>query len=658
MRATVFFRFILLHLVFFTLMRLVFFFYFKASGYETALVLKAFVLGLRFDLRLALVLLLPLVMFIWWLSPLVSATAKRRWTTLYGLIGLIVFLCYFLDFGFYGYLNSRMSSVILTFMENPDISLGMMWQAYPLVWIFSGLFALAGVYAFLLARLVFVPVKKPFLCLPRWSVNVVFIFVFLAGLYGNVSQFPLRWSEAFFSQYHFISHLSLNPIVYFIETYKVTKNHDYDMKKVQQYYPVIKGYLGSEGTNDEKYQVPRFVKARTMDKPMNVVVIVMESMAMSKTTLGGNPLNPTPYLAKLASQGMSFPNYFSPAEGTARNMFSIMTAIPDVMLGRESTSTRNPLVVNQKLIANSYKNHHKMYFLGGSASWANIRGIFSHNIDNIEMIEEGSFEKSGADVWGISDLDLFIEVDKKLSQLPQGQSFFAVVQSASFHRPYTIPKDKLQFELQPTPEDQLLKAGFDKQEQFDSLRFSDYSLGHFFELAKQRPYFENTVFVITGDHGLPDGNGSNVPPGRHQWELEKYHVPLVFVNPKLFPQAVIDTRPAGHSDLMTSAAVLAGVDHVNTTMGRSLFHPEYDKERYSFVYNYYSQIGEFGLIGARYYYRYDTLKKGQLYDLDSQDPSKDVRDEAPDVFLRMEELAHAHLEYSRYLLFNNPKDEK
>lgn len=658
MRATVFFRFIIINVLVFTLFRLVFWLYFKSDSYETALLIKSFVLGFRFDLRLALVLLLPLAAGIWFFSPLKSLLAKRVWTGVYAVVGLFVFLLYFLDFGFYGYLNSRMSSVILTVTENPDISAGMMWQAYPVVRIFSGLFALTAVYAVILARWVFVPVNKPFLTLPRWLVNGVFVFVLLAGLYGNVSQYPLRWSEAFFSQHHFISHLSLNPIVYFAETYKVTKNSDYDRKKVAHYYPIIRDYVGASGDPSDGYSLLRNVKARKADRPLNVVVIVMESMAMSKTNLTSNPLNPTPHLAQLASQGLQFTNYFSPAEGTARNMFSIMTAIPDVMKGKESTSTRNPLVVDQKLIANEYKGYRKMYFLGGSASWANIRGVFSHNIDGIEIIEEGSFDRSSTDVWGISDLDLFIEADKKFSALPADQPFFAVIQSASFHRPYTIPKEKLAFELQTTPLEKLTSAGFYSQEQFDSLRFSDYSLGHFFELARSKPYFENTLFVITGDHGLPDENGSNVSPGMRQWELEKYHVPLILLNAKLFPSPVIDTRFAGHADLMTTAASYAGIDHENTTLGRSLMDPQYSKERYAFVYNYYSQIGEFGLIGPRYYYRYDTLKKGQLYDLESADPSKDIKDDVPDNFRRMEELAHAHLEFSRYLLFNNHKDQK
>lgn len=656
MRATLFFRFILLHILIFTLLRVIFFISFGGSdSYAAPLLLKAFFLGFRFDLRLILLVLAPLVVLVWWFSPLSSRLAARIWRGFYTIIGGALFLFYFFDFGFYGYLNSRINSAILAFLDNPDISFGMMWQSYPMVWISIAFFAVLFVYSFLLKRFVFYPLSTPFFNLPRWLVNIGFVFVFLSGLYGSISQYPLRWSEAFFSHHHFISHLSLNPILYFAETHSFSSQQGYNLEQVKKLYPVIKEYVGSAGTNDNKYLIPRRVKGQNVPRPYNVVVIVMESMAMSKTSLTGNPLNPTPYLAKISDQGVLFKNYYSPCEGTARNMFSIMTAIPDVT--KVETSTRNPLVVDQKLIASSYKNYRKMYFLGGSASWANIRGIFSHNIEGIEIVEEGSFERGKADVWGISDLDLFIEADKVFSSVPQKQPFFAVIQSASFHRPYTIPKNSLKFKKsKEMSAAQLKEGGFYSQEQFDSLRFSDYSLGHFFELAKKKPYFKNTLFVITGDHGLPDEGGVNVDEGRHMWELEKYHVPLVFVNASLFPEPKVDERMGGHADLMTSAAMAAGVDHENTTMGRSLWSTEYDNERYSFIYNYYSQIGEFGLIGPKYYYRYDDLKKGQLYDLTAKDPSIDVKDTVPEIFSRMESIAQAQIEFSRYLLFNNNKD--
>lgn len=657
MRAALYFRFVLFHLLIFSVLRFVFYGVFVPDGpFGSHALGQAFLLGLRFDLRFSLLLVLPMVLFGWrgW-SAVGTERAKATWTFLYTIAAAWWMTFYIFDFGFYGYLNSRVNSAILIFLENPDISLGMLWQSYPVVWVLLSFVAMLLVYAWLMRRFVFEHRASRVFYFPNFLLNTVFAFVFLTGLYGSVSQYPLRWSEAFFSPHHFLSHLSLNPILYFFETYSFAKNKAFEMNQIKKYYPTMKSFMGITGEDDSKYLIPRSVSAQPVSHPYNVIVIVMESLALSKTNLMNNPLNVTPSLETLAKEGWWFPRYYSPAEGTARNMFSIMTSIPDVT--RIETSTRNPLVVDQKVIANAFKDYKKMYFLGGSANWANIRGIFSHNIEGIDIIEEGSFDAGSIDVWGISDLDLFIEADKRFTKLDKKKPFFAVIQTAGFHRPYTIPEKSLDFKKQPTDMHKLNEAGFYSQEQFDSLRFSDYSLGHFIELTKKNGYYKDTIIVVTGDHGLPDENGVNVPKGSHVWELEKLHVPLIIHNKELIPEPRVDERLGGHADLMTTVASMAGIEHVNTTLGRDFFNKEFDKERYAFLFNYYSQIGEFGLMGDKYYFRFDDVKKGQLYDLSSEDPTKNLKDEAPDVFLRMEEIANAYLEYSRFLLFNNGKDK-
>lgn len=656
MKPTLMFRFIVFHLALLSLLRGAFYLAFNPSDAgQTPFLSNAMVLGLRFDLRFTLILLLPLLVLGWrrW-SPVYSDKARAVWSWIYTFFGSIWMLFYVFDFGFYGYLNSRMNSSVLSHLHNPDISLGMLWQSYPVVWIVLGFLGVVLLYGYFLQLLVFRPVERPWWGLRRDVLAAVFAVVFVGGSYGHFSQYPLRWSEAFFSPYHFLSHLSLNPVLYFFETYSFSNKKNYDLEEVRRYYDTMAKYLGVQNPDKQRLVFERPVVARHDLSRPNVVVIVMESLALSKSNLMKNPLNPTPELEKIALESHWFSNYYSPAEGTARNMFSIMTAIPDV--SSSQTSSRNPLVVNQRLIINAFKDYKKMYLLGGSASWANIRGIFSHNIDDIDIIEEGSFDKGQTDVWGISDLDLFIEAHKKFQEVPKGKPFFAVIQSASFHRPYTIPADAADFQkLSATPEE-LQQAGFYSLDQFNSLRFSDYSLGHFFEMAKKSPYYANTIFIITGDHGLPDENGANVEAGSHLWNLEKYHVPLVIHNKMLLPKPTEDSRPTGHSDLMTTAAYLAGVDHFNTTMGRNLFDKSLDRERYSFFYNYYSESGEFGLLDGEFLYRFDNLKKGQLYEYRSVTPEVDVKDKHPDVFQRMDELARGHMVTSQYLLFNNSKN--
>jgi phosphoglycerol transferase MdoB-like AlkP superfamily enzyme len=654
-RIGLLFRFVVYHLVIFTLLRLAFFATFHGDEVISPDILwKSLLLGLRFDVRLAMILATPLLFFAWGrLSPFASKAVSRFWRVFYFFVAVGWALFYVFDFGHYGYLRSRINSSVLSTLGNPDIAMGMLWQSYPVVWITLGFLISLFVYSYFLRRFVFVHHRSAYFMFPPRTCWVVFIAAYIVGLYGNVSQYPLRWSEAFFSPRNFVSQLALNPVLYYIETYSFAKADSFDLKRTTALYPVMAEYFGVEAPSINPLNFSRQVTPQPPAHPFNVVVIVMESMALSKTSLMDNPLDPTPALADLAADSYWFSNYYSPHEATARNLFAIMTAVTDVTKGK--SSSRNPQVVDQRLIINSFKEHQKMYFVGGSASWANIRAIFSNNIPDIQIFEEGYFPESRTDVWGVSDLDLLIEANKVFEKQPADKPFFAVVQTASFHRPYTIPTDAKQFQVKQASPGELHRAGFSQLEQYNSIRFSDYSLGYFMELAKKSPYYKNTIFIVTGDHGLPDEEGENVPPGPHIWNLEKYHVPLVIHNKELFPEPTEDQKSGSHLDLMTTAAFLAGVPHVNTTQGRNLFELEFDKERYSFIFNFQSQIGEYYLLNNDFFYRYDNVTKGQLFRYRSEDPDKDIKDEFPEVYQRMAVIAEGYLQTSRYLLFNNKK---
>ncbi len=100
----------------------------------------------------------------------------------------------------------------------------------------------------------------------------------------------------------------------------------------------------------------------------------------------GNPLNTTPYFNELSKQGVFFDHCFSPAYGTARGVWAIITGIPDVETS--NTASRNPAAVDQHTILNDFAGYQKLYFLGGSTSWANIRGLLTNNINDLKLYEE------------------------------------------------------------------------------------------------------------------------------------------------------------------------------------------------------------------------------------------------------------------------------
>lgn len=153
-------------------------------------------------------------------------------------------------------------------------------------------------------------------------------------------------------------------------------------------------------------------------------------------------------------------------------------------------------------------------------------------------------------MWGLSDLDLFREAAAALTKSPK--PFVAVIQTAGFHRPYTIPEDNAGFQIKQPSEAILKNYGFTGADEYNSLRFSDHSLGEFFKIARQQPWFDNTVFAIFGDHGLND-TSLNMSPGYLACRLQSNHTPMLIYAPGLVAagklQPGVDgrpVRPAGH----------------------------------------------------------------------------------------------------------------
>src|SRR5204863_472641 len=121
------------------------------------------------------------------------------------------------------------------------------------------------------------------------------------------------------------------------------------------------------------------------------------------------------------------------------------------------------------------------------------------------------------------------EVRYHLVLIAERKPFFAFIQTAGNHRPYTIPKDRAGFELAQMDAEALAENGFDGLAAYNGLRFLDYALESFFAQARKASYFGNTVFVMYGDHGNPSTNET-------PWEqlrLTGYHVPFVVYAPAL-----------------------------------------------------------------------------------------------------------------------------
>lgn len=171
-----------------------------------------------------------------------------------------------------------------------------------------------------------------------------------------------------------------------------------DIEATRESYPRVAAWLRVPNPDPQKLDFMRTVPgtpAERQEKPLNVVVIIMESMTWPRTSfspnLTGIPEDTTPNLMALSKDSLYYPLFFAPTRTTARAIFTTMTGIPDVNRSG-GTSSRNQALVDQALMMNEFKGYSKYYMIGGSASWANIRGFLSHNIEGLHLLEEGSWK--------------------------------------------------------------------------------------------------------------------------------------------------------------------------------------------------------------------------------------------------------------------------
>ena len=153
-------------------------------------------LGAKFDLRLCLLVLLPLLPI--YFTKSISLGISRKITLYYlGFTFSVLTLVYAFDFGHFSYLKLRLSSSILLFLENPKVSADMISESYsPLFYFFLLLFVIA-LYIGLTHLIHRLPLPSENFTRKRYSLlSRVFIF-FSLGIYGQFSYYPLTWSQAF-----------------------------------------------------------------------------------------------------------------------------------------------------------------------------------------------------------------------------------------------------------------------------------------------------------------------------------------------------------------------------------------------------------------------------------------------------------------------------
>lgn len=638
----------------------VFYGYFSAqfASASTEEIRHALGVSLRFDIRLALMTVLPVAI----LPAIVprgrffESVVFRRISAVY-LTSAAALLCLALmaDAGNFAYTGERLNWSLAEFAKNPLISLGMLWQTYPVVWAAVGLGAAGYAFYKLFGAIYRLcawlrPAVRKTVTKAVWA--VVWVLLCAWGIYGSATHYPLRWSEAYFSKDKNVNSLSLNPVLFFFSSF-TSADTSVDMESFGRYLPSMTRYLGTT----EEVPFDRVSEGKAGPRP-NIVFVMLESFGAAPMSVFGNPMNSTPCTDSLLKKCLFFSNAYVPRWGTAFTVFGSTTGIPDVTFG--TTASRIPRAIDQRILMDQAEGYKRFYMLGGSANWANIRAIFQNNVDDIKIYEEGSYDtENRVDVWGIDDYDLFSQAAGIFDSLNRaGEPFIAYVQTSSNHRPYTVPDERDGF--RPLREDEidmnvLKKAGFLEPAQFNALRYLDFNISRFIKRAEEQGWAENTVFVFFGDHNMSMEPFTHMGRPEYEAELALYHVPVFIYAPSFVSPREVDV-PVTLMDIFPTAFSVAGLPYVNHTLGRDMSDTLNYKDSYAFVCQPY--MGGDGLTvvsdGAVYRRAVDGSGNTAFF---TYVPGGEIRpmDTGSAQAQRMDSLAMAFYHSARYLYFNNRK---
>ena len=609
-------------------------------------------LGFRYDARdVAIVsLLLFLISLIPASNPFRTDAGRKICMAVWTLFAIVMVLFYMVDFANYSYLQERLNADLLNLMKDTKDSFKMMWQTYPVIW----LLAVWIVSVAVIVKVVKVWYKKirhrPEKQASRFgkiAVPILFFQVLALAIFGKVGQYPLRWSDAFSFGNDYAAKVSLNPFQSFFSSLKFRKA-SYDIAEVKKAYPMMAEYLGVDHPDLNSLNYERKVAGDSSSPKPNIVVVICESFSFYKSSMSGNKLDPTPYFNEMTKNGILFDHCFTPSYGTARGVWATLTGIPDI--DPQSTSSRNPKAVNQHVIMNDFKGYDKFYFIGGSLSWANIRGFLTNNIVGLKTYEQDDYNAPKIDVWGVSDKHVFLKANEVFAK--ENKPFVSIVQTSDNHRPYTIPEeDKAAFQVKTATAQELHDNGFASNDEYNAFRYTDFCYQQFIEAAKKEPYFKHTIFLFVGDHGIR-GDASKMYPNAWTEELSSEHVPLLVYAPGMVqPQKY--SYPVSQVDVFPTAAGLSRISYTNTTLGRDLLSPamQHDPSRYgAFIYDYSNQLT--GVVKDSVYFSHiaNSSAYQPKYQSTSNNNPHPLTDERKAYYKQLTEAIYTT---SQYMLLNN-----
>ncbi len=546
------FKFLLVYflswVIFFDLLRIVFLVYHsdKAARLSFFTIVSSFWFGLRMDLSVAAYILVPVCFFVL-LSIFFHFFRRLVVYKLYTFIVLLlVALISFFDLEIYNNWGFRIDAMPLKFLSDPKEVFASI-SHLPLVF-FSIIFIICyGLFYFcfkyILRRIFFQQQNKN--RITTALLILLFMGILVIPIRGGFQLAPLNQSSVYFSTNNYANHAAINASWNFLHSL-VSKGAS--GKNPYQYLSSkrVKEITDSLYSNVSKTEQ---VINLTSNIPTNIIFIIWESFTEKAIHIRVGNKEVTPKFNQLKQQGIFFSNMYASGDRTNKGIPAILSgypAMPNTSIVH-SPGKSEKLQVLSKLF--SEKGYYTPFFYGGEPEFANLKSYLLHGGFNPIIGKKDFAKKDMNSKWGAHDGVVMNRVFEELTR--SRKPFFASWLTLTSHEPFEIPVSSI------------FKGNDNTTKFLNSLHYTDQIVGDFIDKCSRQPWWNNTVIIITGDHGhsLPATDN----------KADDFRTPMLWIGGALNKKGIVIDKVVSQLDIAASLSKQVGLNLSNFPFSKNVF---------------------------------------------------------------------------------------
>ena len=583
---------------------------------NTEEVLYAFFMGLRFDIALCYYLLLPGMLLL-----AIGAYLGRhaRWMgyatiTLLSLGFALSLMCAIGDIPFYEYTGTHVNAIGIRYVMD-DTS-----QAFDVVfgnaeYVMFFIAAIAASILFTLAIVYFARRHHIGVASKRRGHAAIYLVLLIAltPLTSRGVSFqsaPMNLRDSIISNNNFVNQLCVNPVIPFIESLLMLNDKDIEIMDST----FAREYVIAEYGRDASFT--EHVEGH--DSPWrNVIFILQEGNGAARLARNGDSNKLLPYLDSLIEEGLYFENAYSASTYTCPCLYSLITSMPPYMHihPMEDGYRQNLHTIFDQVEASDRMS--TMFLITHNPDFDNVGGFVTLQGFG-KFISQPDYGYDPNKVWGVDDHVMFDRALKEIDQeYAQGNAFACVCLTCSNHIPFNAPTVE---GFTPSHPD---------NKEFRAIEYADWAMHRFIESAKERAWFDETLFVITADHGRGIEHGYAIPESC-------VHIPLLFYSPgHIKPEVRSDL--VAQMDIVPTAMSMLGIEYDNHSFGIDLNSEQRRMIPSTIPYHIIARDHNWLYISDR------TSHIDFLYDLNAEDAKRydNVINEHPDIAHEMDKYTRA-----------------